>query len=150
MAAKSIAQVGDRIDRHATDLGLRPGHILKFDSRKKYVTVTEVREYGVVILDDGYILTNALVDRGPAEVVGIASRFLPSQDEPTERIRISSVTPETDEAIERVAEYVRQFGRLNDTGGTIHSVHTDPDVEGATLTLKDLQTVLDALLPTKP
>lgn len=46
--------------------------------------------------------------------------------------------------MERVEEYVRQFKRLKDTGGTIHSVHTDPETEGATLMVADLEVLLEA------
>lgn len=42
------------------------------------------------------------------------------------------------ESTERVAEFLRQFRRLNDTGGVIHQVHTDPDAEPAQLTVTDL------------
>ena len=45
-------------------------------------------------------------------------------------------------AAERVTEYLRQFNRLRDTGGTVHVVHTDPESEAVSLTSADLEAVL--------
>jgi hypothetical protein len=44
---------------------------------------------------------------------------------------------------ERVREYLRQSKRLQDTGGVIHSVHTDPESEAVSLTVSDLEDVLE-------
>lgn len=46
-------------------------------------------------------------------------------------------------AIAAVTEYLRQFSRLKDTGGVIHSVWTDPESEaGAVLTEEHLRALL--------
>jgi hypothetical protein len=50
-------------------------------------------------------------------------------------------------SVNRVAEYLRQFNRLRDTGGTIHDVHTDPETEAASLTAADLEAVLRRATP---
>lgn len=42
----------------------------------------------------------------------------------------------------RVAEYLRQFRLLRDTGGVVHRVHTDPETEAAALTDADLAALL--------
>lgn len=56
-----------------------------------------------------------------------------------------TVEPERDGAVARVTEYVRQFSRLQDTAGVVHSVHTDPETEGADLLLRDMRDVLGLL-----
>ena len=49
------------------------------------------------------------------------------------------------EAFERVAEYLRQFDRLRDTGGIVHQVATDPEApEGVALMSADLHALLEA------
>ena len=49
------------------------------------------------------------------------------------------------EAPLRVLAFIDQFDRLTDTGGTILTVHTDPNKEPATLTSADLREILEDL-----
>jgi hypothetical protein len=50
-------------------------------------------------------------------------------------------------SIDRVREYLRQFDRLRDTGGVVHNVHTDPEMEQVSLTSADLHELLDQVAP---